>query len=260
MSTVAPSSTNAVTPIEEGCTTSQHKCDDGDGCCNNDQSCTNVSGTGYCAASQPTETDRDLVDDDDGGSSGLSDGAKAGIAVGAVVGAALIIGIFTWLCIYSPRRRRPSGTGSRGSGGRQVENAVGMSEATPASPPRQGGAGLGLTQDYFGPDPGVGPYTETPDQREMHGSSVSPGHYRAVPSRPDQPGDITAPVEMDSESRYGDGRFSPTSNPSSHASPPPVTIPGRFELYGELEPPAPPRSPSILETPVAWKPRKEDEL
>ena len=264
VSTQEPSSTDGLKPIEEGCTTSQYRCNDGNGCCDNDQSCTEVSGTGFCASGRPTETDLDFIDDE--GSPGLSDGAKAGIGVGAVLGAALIIGLFVWLCIYKRRRSRQSGNrgyGSSGSGHQHAEDAAGMTEVTQSPMARQGGQGP--TQDYFGPHPVAGPYTEAPDQYRQHSNTTSPGPHRALPPQPNQPGDITAPVEMDSESRAGDGRMSPLSYPSSHASPQPQpeTIEGRFELYGELQPEQPPpprsRSPSILQTPAAYKASRKDE-
>ncbi|POR33825.1 Uncharacterized protein TPAR_05977, partial [Tolypocladium paradoxum] len=43
-----------LTPVVDGCTTSQYKCPDGTGCCGDRQRCTRVSGTAYCAAGNPT--------------------------------------------------------------------------------------------------------------------------------------------------------------------------------------------------------------
>ncbi|KAL6865963.1 hypothetical protein ACO1O0_002063 [Amphichorda felina] len=262
------STTALVKPVEEGCTTSQYRCPDGKGCCDNDQSCTEVTGTAFCASGSPTETGLDHIggedDDDDGGDDkGLSDGAKAGIGVGAVVGAAAIIGALTWLCIYKRRSRRrattaqPSGTASDG---RAQEDAATVTEVsqTTSRPPQPG---QGLTQDYFGPDPVAGPYTVTPGQHTVAGSA-SPGLDRAVPGRPEQPGDIAAPVEMGSETVSDRGAGSPIPTPSYHGSPhmqEPVTIEGRFELYGSDDAEPPPRSPSIMPTPAAYRARKEDE-
>ena len=67
MKTLEPTRTPAsgLTPVPEGCTTSQYRCEDGEGCCNNDQKCTEVSNTAYCAAGTPTGTDIDFIDDDD---------------------------------------------------------------------------------------------------------------------------------------------------------------------------------------------------
>ena len=78
--------------------------------------------------------------------------------------------------------------------------------------------------------------------------------------RPENPGDIIAPVEMDSETITEEAQsiVSPTGY-WGHPSPPQEeTTDGRFELYGstEVEEP-PPRSPSIMQTPVAFKGRSE---
>ncbi|KAF5017313.1 hypothetical protein F66182_10771, partial [Fusarium sp. NRRL 66182] len=105
-STRPASRTDLLTPIPEGCTTSQYQCSDGAGCCDNDQDCTQVSGEGFCAQATPTESGVTVVEDDENDSGGLSEGAKAGIGVGVVVGAAIIIGGFTWLCISKRRRQR----------------------------------------------------------------------------------------------------------------------------------------------------------
>ena len=255
--TAKPSRTGELTPIAEGCTTSQYKCDDGNGCCDNDQSCTEVDGEGYCAAGRPTETNLEFIDQDGGSGGELSAGAKAGIAVGAVVGAAAIIGAITWIFIRKRRgKRRTASAPSGGSNSQQrQEDAAGMTEASHSSRPQQ--AGRGLTQEYFGPNPGVGPYTDTAGH---HSDNTSPGPHRAMPSgRPQNPGDIIAPVEMDSETRTEEAQsiVSPTGY-WGHPSPPQEeTTGGRFELYGSTEVEPPPRSPSIMQTPVAFKGRSE---
>ena len=265
VATAKPSSTALLSPIEEGCTTSQYRCSDGEGCCDNDQSCTVSSGTGYCAPGRPTETGLEYIDDSSDSAS-LSDGAKAGIGVGAVVGAAAIIGAFTWLCIRKRRERRRATSATQPSSDHRRPDGVDVAATTDVSqtsrPPQ---VGHGLTQDYFGPDPIAGPYTETAGQHPVAGSA-SPGLSRAVPGRPEQPGDIAAPVEMDS-----DAAASPMPSPSFHGSPQmqqqqqqqqqqPDTIDNRFELYGSHEPEEPPpRSPSIMPTPIGYRRRKEDE-
>lgn len=254
--TAKPSRSGELTPIAEGCTTRQYKCEDGNGCCDNDQSCTEVSGAGYCAAGRPTETDLEFIDDEGGSGGDLSDGAKAGIAVGAVVGAAAIIGIIVWMFLRKRReKRRAASAPSGGSDSQQRhEDAAGMTENSYSSRPQQ--TGRGLTQEYFGPAAVVGPYTETAG----HGSNAtSPGPHRAMPSgRPDNPGDIIAPVELDSEARTEEAQsiVSPTYYPSP---PQQKTTEGRFELYQSAEVEPPPRSPSILQTPIAFKGRSEKE-
>lgn len=108
----------------------------------------------------------------------------------------------------------------------------------------------GLTQDYFGPDAVAGPFTETTGVTSF---DTSPGQTRAVPTRPDGPGDIAAPVEIDSTAREhtDGGMLSPHSNSSIQATPQSETIDGRFELYGseQREPlsivPTPQESPII---------------
>lgn len=215
--------------MDEGCTTSQSKCADGTGCCDNTLRCTQVSGDAFCARGTPTGTDVTFTDEDDMRGDGLSDGAKAGIAVGVVVGAGIIIGLITWLCLSKRRRRRQTMTQQSGSG-EQADDAN-MTEVTASSRPRE--AGYGLTQDYFGPDAVPGPYTETVDS--------SPGPRMAVPSQPEQPGDIAAPVEIGSK----EGPLTPGSPVAMSVTPASETIDGRFELHGtEMSPAA--LSPSAL--------------
>jgi hypothetical protein len=236
VNTVAPSHSPALTPVAEGCTTSQYQCDDGQGCCDNDQVCTEVSNTGYCAAGTPTPSGADLVDADDvdGGGDGLSEGAKAGIGVGVVVGASIIIGGLTWLCLRKRRDRRqalaqPGGPGFNAGGSDAYHNQyhpddAGMTDVSGSRPQ----PGRGLTQEYFGPDPVAGPFTES----DVLSVGTSPHLSRAVPSAPQQPGDITAPVEIDSTSE-APGRMSPTSKLSGpHMSPMAEAMDGRYELYG----------------------------
>jgi hypothetical protein len=212
--------------VVPGCTTSQFKCSDGPGCCDDWQHCTSVSGTGFCAAGNPTATGFTIVASP--GSGGLSSGAKAGIAVGVVVGAGIIVGAITWFCLSQRRRRRTvaqqSGSGSGPAGS---ADGTAMTDVTSPSRPRQG---AGMTQDYFGPDAVPGPFTESAG---TEADKASPGPARAVPQRPQAPGDIAAPVEIDSTHRTGDSpRLSPTSPTSYLETPQSETIEGRFELYG----------------------------
>lgn len=88
----------------------------------------------------------------------------------------------------------------------------------------------GLTQDYFGPAAVPGPFTET-----VTSASTSPGNARAVPTRPQGPGDITAPVEIDSTAKDPapeNGYLSPMTNSSVAPTPQSEIVQGRFELYG----------------------------
>ncbi|KAF9771306.1 hypothetical protein IL306_011060 [Fusarium sp. DS 682] len=231
------SRTDLQSPIPSGCTTSQHKCSDGAGCCDNDQECTQVSGEGFCAQATPTESGVTIVDDDDSGSE-LSDGAKAGIGVGVVVGASIIVGGLTWMCLRKRRQRtasRPSASGEGDDSGRPRDAMTDISGSHARS---------GLTQDYFGPDPAAGPYTEQASSRV-----TSPGRDAAVPMHAQSPGDIAAPVEIDSTTRDGSDLLSPMSSPSIYQTPLSETIDGRFELYGNDSAITPDRPLSIVPTP-----------
>lgn len=230
--------------MPSGCTTSQFKCADGAGCCDDGQVCTQVSGEGYCAEARPTGSDVRVVDDDEDGGGGLSDGAKAGIGVGAVVGASIIIGGLTWLCLAKRRRRRETTTGeSRTEGDGEATGTVrdGMTDVSGSQ------ARHGLTRDYFGPDAVAGPYTDPAI------SPASPGMNRAVPIQAHGPGDIAAAVEIDSTF------LSPMSSPSAGHTPGSETIDGRFELYGNDEPLPPSRSLSIVPTPRQQTPEPENQ-
>ncbi|PNY28846.1 Uncharacterized protein TCAP_01233, partial [Tolypocladium capitatum] len=127
-----PSNTALPTPAAGSCTASQTKCADGTGCCGQQQHCTRVSGTAYCAAGSPTNTNDKAV----GGGvtdKGLSGGAKAGIGVAAAAAGSLLVGAVAWLCV-SKRRQRRRGLERRGGGK----------------------PGHGLTQDRRGPNPASG--------------------------------------------------------------------------------------------------------
>ena len=231
-----------------GCTTSQFKCQDGPGCCDNWQHCTSVSGTGYCAAGNPTNTAFSIVPVASSGDS-LSTGAKAGIAVGVIIGAGILIGAVTWFILAQRKKRRRALANQSASGGAPAASTdeAAMTEVGAGPRPRQG---VGLTQDYFGPDAVPGPYSERAGQ-ELDKASPMPG--RAVPSSPHAPGDIAAPVEIDSVHKPdGSERMSPTS---FHQSPQDETIQSRFELYGSEAVPQHPQTPSELPTPHS--PRSE---
>ncbi|ETR98766.1 hypothetical protein M419DRAFT_57274, partial [Trichoderma reesei RUT C-30] len=106
-----------LTPVADGCTTSQFRCPDGNGCCDNGHTCTSFAGSGYCstATGGPTSTlaaaggGDDASDGDSSSSSGgLSPGAEAGIAVGAVVGGGLLVAGAAWLYLTRRRARQTS--------------------------------------------------------------------------------------------------------------------------------------------------------
>ncbi|KAK4121136.1 hypothetical protein N657DRAFT_601967 [Parathielavia appendiculata] len=226
----------SLAPPPPGCSTGQISCAAtlGGGCCAATQSCTLVSGRAHCAATPPpTTTEKFSVVDADSAAGGLSPGATAGVAVGVVVGCGLVIGAVTWWCLRRRRRRmseaegsssatrpRPMGLVGRvvgGSGGREMsdENSDVMSGS---------GRLAGLVQDYSGPAPGIGPYSET------HSTSAvtTPGLDRGgVPLQPNEPGDIAVPVEIDS--RLRDTRRLP---PDGLATPHDEDAQERYELYG----------------------------
>ncbi|KAJ4006940.1 hypothetical protein NW766_010348 [Fusarium irregulare] len=237
-STRPASRTDLLSPIPSGCTTSQHSCTIGEGCCDNDQVCTQVSGEGYCASATPTESDATIIDDDSSDNE-LSDGAKAGIGVGVVVGASIIIGGLTWMCLRKRKRQRSTiGPSASGDGDGNAPPRDGMTDISGSH------ARSGLTQDYFGPDPATGPYTEPASSRV-----TSPGRDAAVPMHAQSPGDIAAPVEIDSTTRDGSDMLSPMSSPSLYHTPLSDTIDGRFELYGNESAITPDRPLSIVPTP-----------
>ncbi|KAF4448740.1 hypothetical protein F53441_7888 [Fusarium austroafricanum] len=235
-STRPASRTDLLSPIPSGCTTSQHSCSDGAGCCDNDQECTRVSGDGYCVQATPTESGATIVNDDS--DSELSDGAKAGIGVGVVVGASIIVGGLTLMCLRKRRQRTASRPSASGEGDGNDHPRDAMTDVSGSH------ARSGLTQDYFGPDPAAGPYTEQASSRV-----TSPGRDAAVPMHAQSPGDIAAPVEIDSTTREGSDLLSPMSSPSIYQTPLSETIDGRFELYGNESAITPDRPLSIVPTP-----------
>ncbi|KND91684.1 hypothetical protein TOPH_03626 [Tolypocladium ophioglossoides CBS 100239] len=230
VATMTASESPLLTPVVGGCTTSQFKCADGTGCCGDRQHCTRVSGTAYCAAGSPTNTNTDAGGDGASDNS-LSGGAKAGIGVGAAVAGSLLIGAVAWLCISKLRQRRRSL--ERRSGAMPVEMGGDVAEAN----------------DYFGPNPVSGPYTDTAAHSTATGAS--PGPRRAVPPQPNGLGDVAAPVEMDSSTAKGsvyEHRLTPV--PASRGTTPqPEAVDDRFELYGSEAPPPPHSSPSLVTVP-----------
>lgn len=202
VSTVKPTDPPLVTPVDEGCTTSQSRCEDGKGCCDVTRKCARVSGTAVCAPadfSAPGE----VVDV----AGGLSDGAKAGIGVGVAIAASAITAGLTWL--YLRRRSRKRALAQDASPG---EDEAGDVELTNTASPEPGRSGL--TDLYVGPEAGAGPFTgEEPPPLDRR--------VTGVPAQPNAPDDIVPPVEIDSTgvTPVGEEREEPREDP-------------RYELYG----------------------------
>ncbi|EAA31458.2 hypothetical protein GE21DRAFT_7862 [Neurospora crassa] len=251
IATITPSSSisTLVPLVPSGCTTSQTSCDAsiGGGCCDLTQSCTQITGKAFCAERAAFPTISGIAEfhpDHD-----LSAGAKAGIAIGVVVGFGLLIGVLTWWCLQSRRRRRASEAGGTvpsfshrsgpsriigaiiGGGGREQQP---MSEVTSDVQSRSGG-----TQDYFGPEAAVGPYSDS----RLPSTGTTPGidRDRGVPLQPHGPGDIAVPVEIDSrmmteQENQGIGATaSPTTHQASETGQPAGNQEedgDRYELYG----------------------------
>ncbi|KAL6815632.1 hypothetical protein GGI42DRAFT_348572 [Trichoderma sp. SZMC 28013] len=211
-----------LTPVAEGCTTSQFRCSDGNGCCNNGQTCTSFAGSAYCstATGGPTSTLVAGGDDPGSGSSssgGLSPGAEAGIAVGAVVGGGLIVAAAVWF--YLTKRRAAAE--------HRVYNDASL---------QSGGASAAAPGDIPMANTQLSPQAQP--QRWTMVSSVTPsgavtdaGTVRSPSSAPD-------PVELATDQRMeveGSEVFSPKSGVSSMALADiraPETTDGRFELHG----------------------------
>lgn len=125
----------------------------------------------------------------------------------------------------------------------------GIPETAPTPRPRPG---RGLTEDDSEPSPVASPYIDAATLHELRMSL--PALARAVPSRPDRPGDIVAPVEMDSFAATDTPTPGDTSRrahqPSSRSTTPPPPArdptPGPFELYGSVAYPCPPLSSHLL--------------
>ncbi|KAL1842006.1 hypothetical protein VTJ49DRAFT_6172 [Mycothermus thermophilus] len=268
-------STASVAP-PPGCETGQRSCPAslGGGCCAVTQACTVVDGRGYCAET-PAVTDGVSVVDGDGSGVGLSGGAIAGVAVGAVVGAGLLAGV-AWLAWCRRRRdggEKEDGDGGDGGGGSFWRGrrgpaglvgriigggSTGIAGTMPGRDDLDDGATsdlasptgrlTGLPQGYYGPDPAVGPYT---DPMTPGGPRSAVSYTGGVPVLPHGPGDIAAPVEIDSRvpGQDQDHTGTPLAPPPSLASSPspPILMPHtfggsppqpgddgqvRYELYG----------------------------
>jgi hypothetical protein len=123
-------------------------------------------------------------------------------------------------------RTGPSGVVGRVVGGTNRD----MSDQNSDVMSRSGRMG-GAAQDYFGPAPAVGPYSDAYSTSAV----TTPGLDRGgVPLQPHEPGDIAVPVEIDS-------RVSETPKPAALAITPRTSAPHdsyygdgheRYELYG----------------------------
>jgi len=194
VSTAQPTTSNAVvSEIPVGCTTSQIACPTsiGGGCCNVGQSCTVLDNTNYCTgASGSSSAVRTGLNGvlasavpNNSGTSGLSTGTKAGIGAGVALLCCLVIGGLLWFCVVHRRRARLS----------EPASAPDTSEKSGTRGSKSRPSGTHQGSDYFVPTAASGPYTEN------HASSgISPGFNRGVPVTPQNPSDITAPVEIDS--------------------------------------------------------------
>jgi hypothetical protein len=88
----------------------------------------------------------------------------------------------------------------------------------------------GLVQDYFGPAPAVGPYSETHNTSPMTTPGVDRG---GVPLQPHGPGDIAVPVEIDSRMREeGQTPVGLAITPGTNRSRESENARDRYELYG----------------------------
>lgn len=204
-STVQSTSQNAIaSQFPSGCTTSQITCASsiGGGCCGVGSACT-MSNNGYYCVSASQTAQRTGADGSMGTDlskttkhSGLSTGAKAGIGGGIAGVALLVAGGVLYFCI---RQRRNNRAQTETSSTPAMSQKGGSEAQKPPVARRQ-------TADYFGPTATAGPYTE-----DVVSPSTSPGGRGGVPVSPQSPGDIAAPVEIDSR---------------DHSN---VTSPGAFE-------------------------------
>ncbi|TVY31153.1 hypothetical protein LHYA1_G000160 [Lachnellula hyalina] len=202
VSTAAPTSDPvvSVSTIPSGCSAAnQFSCASslGGGCCGLGQQCV-TSGTGnFCSATGSAM----LTRTGSGGliatavpkpseGKGLSTGAKAGIGVGVSLGALLIISTVMWFFLVHRHRARQS-EGAFGPPA-MSQSSGGMN----GGPVRRPSPGRGQPSDYFGPAAESGPFTE-----DQHSAAMSPGSNRGVPTLPQSPNDIAAPVEIDSRSQ-----------------------------------------------------------
>lgn len=221
------------------------------GCCGAGYTCAESSSQAICTRVQSTSSTSGPIPTGSGisivpQSRGLSAGAKAGIAVGVVIAAAIVIGAATWFCIRRRRSGRSTttgnemasgingaggGTGGRGGGlaaaGRFESDDGGLRPYGPSSGPHmsevdgyaasssaRGGPLPGLTNDYFGPAAGSGPYTTPPEHHYGGGGGPVRGDDHGTPHGPD---DIAAAVEIGSGKK--EEKFTP-GLPSDQGSKP----------------------------------------
>ncbi|ETS81391.1 hypothetical protein PFICI_06393 [Pestalotiopsis fici W106-1] len=191
-------STIATDVPTRGCsgTPSATECTDG-GCCLKGQTCANSSGTPVCSgqADGPAGSNTTTVD------TGLSQSARAGIGAGVAIGAALVIGAVTWFCIRRRRRAPTDGARTRTGGGGVTPGLDGataaggtMSEAS--VPVRNRVHRHGMVYEYLGPTAVPGPFTEEEGAPVHYGGETH--RDRGVPEYPQEPGDISRPVEIGS--------------------------------------------------------------
>ncbi|TFB06767.1 hypothetical protein CCMA1212_001005 [Trichoderma ghanense] len=214
-----------LTPVADGgCTTSQFRCPDGNGCCDNGQACTSFGGSGYCstATGGPTSTLAAAAGGDDDSSSsgggGLSPGAEAGIAVGAVVGGGLLVAAAAWLYL-TRRRARQSSPYNNTNNDMNAAGDAPMAIA-PTSPDSSAAAAAQRWEMVSSVTPSGAAVTDA-------------GTLRSPSSAPD-------PVELGTDRELlsevpGSGALSPRSGVSSMAFTElrtPETLDGRFELHG----------------------------
>ncbi len=215
---MAPTTSTTATTTS-GCAATQTTCASslGGGCCNSPSSCTLLSSTNFYCASGTTAAVRTGSNGQTfstslphSSSGGLSSGAKAGIGAGIGVGGALLVAGLIWFCVAHRRQARETSEAQSHSHSQSQQRAptgsIQGSTLPGSMPATSQGSGVGRskrpaaarqmtqTSDYFGPDPVVGPFTEG----SIITSPISPGTTRGVPTKPESPGDITIPVEIDS--------------------------------------------------------------
>ncbi|KAK6067464.1 hypothetical protein SCUP234_11587 [Seiridium cupressi] len=191
----AVSTTPTLVPTR-GCsgTPSATDCPNDGGCCLKGETCVSIDGTLGCTGTADAPPGSNVTTTGES----LSQGAKAGIGAGVAVGAAIVIGLLTWFCIRRRREARTAGdrTRSRGPTPGLEGTIVGGGEMSDISRPSRSRRvhHTGLVYQYLGPNAVHGPYTQ---QEDVHDST--PGaRDRGVPSKPQGPGDILAPVEIGS--------------------------------------------------------------
>ncbi|PTB68688.1 hypothetical protein BBK36DRAFT_1138789 [Trichoderma citrinoviride] len=230
-----------LTPVvaNDGCTTSQFRCPDGNGCCDNGQACTSFGGSGYCstATGGPTSTLAAAGDDDSsssssrgGGSGSLSPGAEAGIAVGAVVGGGLLVAAAAWFYLTRRRKARHASPYNINNNNGPAAHDAPMAIAPTTSSP-DAAAGHQRWEMVSSVTPSGAAVTDAGTLRSP--SSAPPDHHQ---HHRHPPVELGADRELLSEVS-GEGVLSPRSGVSSMAFGgtelrTPETLDGRFELHG----------------------------